>query len=96
MHGVADVCCPIQTRHGLPLIKGRAGDEVGSSGHVRFVWYATIIGTGSDHFRAMVDTLPTGRAADQFVLLSPPTVVDSIPLLLRSVHLHCTCRNSHP
>ena len=58
--------------------------------------HATIIGTGSDHFRAMVDTLPTGRAADQFVLLSPPTVVDSIPLLLRSVHLHCTCRNSHP
>ena len=47
MHCVADVCCPIQTRHGLPLIKGRAGDEVGSSGHVRFVWYATIIGTGS-------------------------------------------------
>jgi len=37
--------------------------------------HATIISTGSDALGAMVDTLPTGRAADQFVLLKDVTVV---------------------
>ena len=55
VHGVADVCCPIQTGHGLPLIQGRAGDEVGSSGHdVVCVVHATIISTGSDGLLASV------------------------------------------
>ena len=44
----------------------------GDVGIVRlgFVCHATIIGTGSDDSRALVDSLPTGRAADQFVLLT--------------------------
>ena len=55
MHGVADICCPIQTGDVLPLMEGRAGDEVGSSGHdVLCVVHATIIGTGSDGLLASV------------------------------------------
>ena len=79
MHGEADVSGTVKTGHGLLLLQGGASDEVGASGHdVRFVVHATIIGTGSDHFRAMVDTLPTGRAADQFVSLSGEILADSI------------------
>ena len=55
MHGVADVCCLIQTGHGLPLMEGRAGDEIGASGHdVVCVVHATIISTGSDGLLASV------------------------------------------
>ena len=44
MHGEADICCPIQTGDGLPLTESRAGDEVGSSGHVvRFVVHAVMM-----------------------------------------------------
>ena len=47
-------------------------------GVVRLIDHATIISTGSDALGSLVDTCPTGRAAAQFVLLSPPTDLDSI------------------
>ena len=37
---------------------------------VGVVCHVTIIGTGSGDSRGMVDSLPTGRAADQFVSFS--------------------------
>ena len=55
VHGVADVCCLIQTGDGLPLVEGRAGDEVGSSGHVVLcVCHVDIIITGSAGLRPLL------------------------------------------
>ena len=42
---------------------------------VGVVCHVTIIDTGSGDSRAMVDTCPTGRAADQFVLIKDVTVI---------------------
>ena len=63
MHREADIHGTIQVGHGFSLAQGRAGHDVGLIDH------ATIIGTGWDDFRVMVDSLPTGRAAAQFVLI---------------------------
>lgn len=62
MHGEADVHGTIQVGRGLGLAQSGAGDSE--------IVHVDIIGTGWGRLGAMVDSLPTGRAADQFVSIS--------------------------
>jgi len=68
--GISELLCQVQANQvgtvqvtdGLGLVRGRGNQDLVT--HVWFVWYATIIGTGSDDLGSVVDGSPTGRAAD--------------------------------
>ena len=76
MHGKADVSGTVKTGDGLPLIQGRAGDEVGASGHgVRFVVHAVMMAQNRGQWGDWWTVPQLSTGGRKFVLLKDVTVV---------------------